>query len=98
MGALVVVTATGFILACAAVLAESGSAASPVGRAGTPWLALLLTAAVLEALTLASDRLPALSDLLDVVLRPPAARGAAAVVWLLLGAWLVTRPTTRTPA
>lgn len=94
VGALAVVTGAGLILACAGVLARSGSGASRVGRSGVPWLVLLLAAAAFEVVTLATDALPTLSDLLDVVLRAPAARGVAAVAWLLLGAWLLTRPAT----
>ena len=91
-GALVVVTGAGLILVCAGVLVRSGSGASRVGRSGMPWMAVLLAAGAFEAVTLATDALPTLSDLLDVVLRAPAARGVAAAAWLLLGAWLVTRP------
>lgn len=94
-GALVAVTSTGLILACVGVLTRSGHGASPVGRSGAPWVAVLLAAAAFEVVTLATDALPALSDLLDVVLRAPAARGGAAVVWLLVGGWLLTRPTAR---
>ena len=93
-GALVVVTGAGLILACVAVLATSGSGASRVGRSGMPWMAVLLAAGAFEAVTLATDALPSLSDLLDVVLRAPAARGVAAAAWLLVGAWLLTRPAT----
>jgi hypothetical protein len=94
-GALVVVTATGVLLAGAGLAAGAGSAAAPVGRAGLPWLAWALVAGAFELLTLAHADLPTLSDLLDVVLAAPAARAAAAVVWLAAGAWLLTRPAQR---
>ena len=99
VGALVVVTATGVLLAAAGLASRAGAAVPPVGRSGLPWLAWALAVVGFELLTLAHGALPTLSDLLDVVLAPPAARAAAAVVWLTSGAWLLTRPahTSRAP-
>lgn len=92
VGALLVVAATGVLLAAAGLGARAGETAPRVGCDGLPWLAWALAAAAFEMLTLAHEDLPTLSDLLDVVLASPVVRGAAAVVWLLAGGWLLTRP------
>lgn len=91
LGALVAVSATGVLLTVAGLLARAGRGAPPVGASGLPWLAWLAAAGGLELITLVVDDVPTLSDLLDVVLAFPAARAAAAVLWLLAGAWLLTR-------
>jgi hypothetical protein len=94
-GALVAVAVTGLLVAGAGLLRRAGEAAAPVGRSALPWLAWLAALAAWEALALATDRVPALSDLLDPVLAQPLVRAAATAGWLAVGAWLVGRPAHR---
>jgi hypothetical protein len=63
-----------------------------VGRRALPWLLWLVALTGWEALALAADGLPTLSDLLDPVLAHPLVRAAATAGWLAAGAWLVGRP------
>lgn len=93
--ALVAVTATGLVLTGLGLAARAGVAAPPVGRAALPWLLWLLVAVAWELLTLVHDALPTLSDVLDPVLAHPPVRAAATVLWLAVGAWLLTRPSDR---
>ena len=71
---------------------RAGAGGRPVDRRATPWLYLLAVALAWEALALADDGLPTISDLLDPVLAPTAARVTATMAWLAVGAWLATRP------
>ena len=94
-GALIAVGSTGAVLAGVGLARRAGEAASPVGRGGWPWLVWIAAAVTWEALTLVDDDLPTLSDLLDPVLGHPAPRGVATICWLMVGAWLLTRPCHR---
>ncbi len=96
-GALLAVATAGLAVAGIGLARRAGAAAPPVGRRGAPWLAWLVAAAAWEAVTLADDDLPALSDLADPVLASPALRGLATLGWLALGTWLATRPRSRQP-
>ncbi|UOY02375.1 hypothetical protein [Blastococcus sp. PRF04-17] len=91
-GALLVVAATGLLVAGTGVAARAGEVAPAVGRRGLPWAAWLVAAAGWELVTLLHDDLPSVSDLADPLLSHPAARATATVLWLAAGAWLVTRP------
>ena len=94
-GALVAVGATGVLVAAVGLARHAGEAAPPVGRRSLPWLGWLAAATAWEAVTLLDDDLPTLSDLADPLLAHPPLRGAATVVWLVAGAWLVPRPRSR---
>ncbi|WP_346618861.1 hypothetical protein [Blastococcus montanus] len=94
-GALLAVGGAGVLVAARGLAGHAGEAAPPVGRRGLPWLGWLVVALVWEVVTLLDPGLPTLSDLADPVLASPAARAAATVVWLVAGAWLVTRPAHR---
>jgi hypothetical protein len=94
-GALLAVGGTGALLAAVGLACRAGEAEAPVGHRGLPWLGWLAAAVAWEVLTLLDDGLPALSDLADPLLAHPPVRGAAAVAWLLAGAWLVSRPGRR---
>jgi hypothetical protein len=94
-GALLAVAAAGLAVAGVGLARRAGAAAPPVGRRGAPWLGWLAAAAGWEAVTLADDDLPTLSDLADPLLASPVLRGAATLAWLAAGAWLVTRPGPR---
>ncbi|GAA3162528.1 hypothetical protein GCM10010531_12970 [Blastococcus jejuensis] len=91
-GALVAVGIAAAVVVTIGLRRRAGAAARPVGRAGLPWLAWLAAPAAWEAVALADDRTPTLSDLLDPVLAQPAVRAAATLCWLAAGAWLVRRP------
>lgn len=95
--ALVAVSVTGVIVLSAALTRRAGEAAEPVGRRGLPWAAWLAAALAWELLVLADDSQPTLSDLMDPVLAQPVPRGAATVVWLAAGAWLLARPARQHP-
>lgn len=90
--ALAAVGVTGTALATVGLVRRAGEAAPTVGRRGLAWLVWATAAFAWELATLAADSLVSLSDLLDPVLAHPLLRGAAAVGWLLAGAWLLTRP------
>ena len=94
-GALLVVGGTGLLVATAGLARRAGEAAPVVGRRGLPWLVYLAAGLAWEVVTLVDDGLPTVSDLADPLLASPAARAAATVGWLVLGAWLVTRPARR---
>jgi hypothetical protein len=96
-GALLAVGGTGGLVVVAGVAGSAGDAAPPVGRRGLPWAGWLAAAVTWELLTLLDGDLPSVSDLADPVLSLPPVRGAATVVWLAAGAWLLTRP-SRGPA
>jgi hypothetical protein len=98
LGALLAVATAGTIVAGTGLVRRSGEAAPPVGRGGLPWLVWATAAVSWEVITLADDDLPTLSDLTDSALASPALRGAATVCWLAAGAWLLTRPSARSPA
>jgi hypothetical protein len=91
-GALLAVGGTGLLVAVAGLAGRAGAAAPPVGRRGLPWLGWLVAAVAWEVVTLLDDDLPTVSDLADVLLGHPLARGAATAGWLVAGAWLVARP------
>ncbi|TFV88211.1 hypothetical protein E4P40_10310 [Blastococcus sp. CT_GayMR20] len=90
--ALVAVGLTGLLAAGYGVTIRAGEAAPPIGRRGAVWLFWLAAAGAWELVTLAHDGLPTVSDLADPVLAHPAARCAAALGWVAVGAWLVSRP------
>ncbi|MGY1711864.1 hypothetical protein ACI8AC_20400 [Geodermatophilus sp. SYSU D00758] len=94
-GALVAVGTAGGAVAVAAMARRSGAAARPVGRRGLPWAVWAAAALGWELVTLLHDGLPTASDLADPVLAHPVARGAATLCWLAAGAWLLTRPRSR---
>ncbi len=94
-GALLAVGGTAALGAAVGVHRRAGAAARPVGRRGLPWLGWVAAGLLWEAVTLLDDDLPTVSDLGDPLLAAPPARAAATVVWLVAGAWLVTRPRTR---
>jgi hypothetical protein len=96
-GALVSVGVAGAVVVLLGLLRRSGEASPPVGRRALPWLAWLAAALSWEVGTLASDDLPAVSDLADPVLAHPVLRAAATLAWLAGGAWLVTRPARADP-
>lgn len=93
--ALVAVVLTGGALAGVGLAWRAGAAAPPVGRAGLPWVAWLGVAVVLELLAFVHDGVPTVSDLLDPVLAHPPLRGAATVLWLAAGGWLLARSAPR---
>jgi hypothetical protein len=88
----VAVAATGLLVAGAGILRRAGEAAAPVGRGALPWLAWLAALAAWEALALAGQDIPTVSDLADPVLAHPLVRAAATAGWLAVGAWLIGRP------
>ncbi|TQN42619.1 hypothetical protein FHU33_2025 [Blastococcus colisei] len=94
-GALIAVSVPGAALVAMGLARRAGQALPTVGPRGLPWLAWLTAAGTWELLMLSDENLPTLSDLLDPVLALPGVRAAAAVGWLLLGAWLITRPGPR---
>ena len=94
-GALVAVGSTGALIAAGGLACRAGEAEAPVGRRGQRWLGWLAAAVAWEVVALLDDDLPTLSDLADPLLAHPPVRGAAAVAWLLAGAWLVSRPGRR---
>jgi hypothetical protein len=91
-GALLAVGGAGLLVAVVGLAGRAGAAAPPVGRRGLPWLGWLAAAVAWEVVTLLDDDLPTVSDLADVLLAHPLARGAATAGWLVAGAWLVARP------
>lgn len=93
--ALVAVVGTGMVLTGVGLARRSGAGVGQVGRSGLPWLVWLAAALGWELLTFVAGDLPTLSDLMDPLLAHPALRGAAAVGWLAVGAWLVGRPGPR---
>jgi hypothetical protein len=95
VGALLVVGATGVAVAVVGLLRRSGHGSPPVGRRGLLWLGLLTAACAWELVTLVDDDLATVSDLADPLLAHPVPRGIAAVCWLWVGAWLLTRPRDR---
>ncbi|MGY1690808.1 hypothetical protein [Geodermatophilus sp. SYSU D01105] len=94
-GALVAVGTAGLAVCAVAVARRAGAGAAPVGRRGLPWLAWLAAALVWEAVALADDDLPTVSDLADPVLAHPGVRAAATGAWLVAGLWLARRPRRR---
>ena len=94
-GALLVVGGTGLLVTAVGLARRAGEGAAPIGRRGLPWLLYLAAGLAWEVVTLVDDGLPTVSDLADPLLASPAARGAATGGWLVLGAWLVTRPRRR---
>ena len=94
-GALLVVGGTGLLVTAVGLARRAGEGAAPVGRRGLPWLLSLAAGLAWEVVTLVDDGLPTVSDFADPLLASPAARGAATAGWLVLGAWLVTRPRRR---
>jgi hypothetical protein len=95
LGALLAVVTVGVIVVGLGLARRSGEAAPPVGRRGVPWLGWLMAAVAWELVTLADDDVPTVSDLADPLLAHPALRGAATLVWLAAGAWLLARPVPR---
>jgi hypothetical protein len=91
-GALVAVVVSGLLITAVGLAARAGEGAPAVGRRGLPWAVWLVAAVVWEVITLMDDDLPTVSDRADPLLAHPLARGAATLVWLAAGAWLVTRP------
>jgi hypothetical protein len=91
-GSLVAVGAAGAVL-CGVGLARRAGAGSPPVRPAVPASVVLGTVILFEAFALAHPAVPTLSDLADRPLATPAVRGAAVLLWLLLGSWLVLRPT-----
>lgn len=71
---------------------RAGAGSRPVNRRASAWLGVPALVLAWEALALADDDLPTISDLLDPVLAPFAARATATLAWLAVGAWLGTRP------
>jgi hypothetical protein len=88
----VAVLAAGAVVVGVALTRRAGAGSPPVGRTARPWLAGLAAVLAWEALALADEDLSTISDLLDPVLAPPAARTTATLAWLAAGAWLATRP------
>jgi hypothetical protein len=91
-GALVAVLTAGGVVVALGLGRRAGEGALPIGRGGLPWAAGLVVLLALEAVALADDDLPTLSDLADPVLAHPAPRAAATLCWLAGGAWLLARP------
>jgi Family of unknown function (DUF6186) len=86
-----VLTAGGAVLG-AGLMRRAGAGSARVGRRSAPWLASSILVLAWEAVALADDDLPTISDLLDPVLAPAAVRAAATLAWLTVGAWLSARP------
>jgi hypothetical protein len=95
LGAFLAVVTAGVIVVGLGLARRAGEAAPPVGRRGVPWLGWLMAAVAWELVTLADDDVPTVSDLADPLLAHPALRGAATLVWLAAGAWLLARPVPR---
>ncbi|MGY1666390.1 hypothetical protein [Geodermatophilus sp. SYSU D00696] len=94
-GALLAVGGAGVLVVAVGLARSAGAGGPPVGRAGRPWLAWLAAGLAWEVLALLDADLPTLSDLADPLLAHPAVRAAATLAWLLAGAWLVARPSSR---
>jgi hypothetical protein len=94
-GALVAVGCAGLLVTGTGLAVRAGEGSPRVGRRGSAWLGWLAAAAAWELVTLAHDGLPSVSDLADPVLASPVVRGAATVLWLAAGAWLISRPRRR---
>jgi hypothetical protein len=92
LGALLAVVTAGVIVVGLGLARRAGEAAPPVGRRGVPWLGWLTAAVAWELVTVADDDVPTVSDLADPLLAHPVLRGAATLVWLAAGAWLLARP------
>jgi hypothetical protein len=88
----VAVLTAGAVVLGVGLLRRAGAGGRPDGRRSAVWLGVLVLVLAWEALALAADDLPTISDLLDPVLAPPAARAAATLAWLAVGARLATRP------
>jgi len=88
----VAVLTAGAVVLGVGLLRRAGAGGRPDGRRSAPWVGSLALVLAWEALALAADDLPTISDLLDPVLAPPAARAAATLAWLAVGARLATRP------
>ena len=97
-GSLVAVTVAGTLVAGRGMVRQAGAGSPAVGRPPIAWWVLLGAGAASEGVALVRADLPTLSDLADPLLAVPAARGAATVLWLALGAWLAARPTGRAAA
>ena len=97
LGALLAVGTAGAIVAGAGLVRRSGETAPPVGRRGLPWLGWGTAAVSWELVMLADDDLPTFSDVADPALAHPALRAAATLCWLAAGAWLLARPSSRSP-
>lgn len=82
----------GSTVVVAGLVRRSGETSPPVGRRGLPWLALAAVVGAWELVTLADEDLPTASDLADPLLAEPLLRGAGTVGWLIVGAWLLSRP------
>jgi hypothetical protein len=88
----VAVLTAGAVVLAAGLVRRAGAGTRPVRSGPPPWLGLLVLLLAWEAVALAAADLPTVSDLLDPVLAPFAARTAATLGWLAAGARLVTRP------
>jgi hypothetical protein len=95
IGALVAVAGTGVLVTLVGLRGRAGAAAPRVGRRALPWAAWLGAAVSWELVALFEGDVPTVSDLADPVLAHPPARGAATVGWLVAGAWLLARPSSR---
>jgi hypothetical protein len=95
LGALVAVAGTGALVTLVGLTGQAGAAAPPVGRRALPWVAWLGAAVTWELVGLLDGDVPTVSDLADPVLAHPPVRGAATVGWLVAGAWLLARPSSR---
>lgn len=95
IGALVAVAGTGVLVTLVGLTGRAGAAAPPVGRRALPWAAWVGAAVTWELVALLVGDVPTASDLADPVLAHPPVRGAATVGWLVAGAWLLARPSSR---
>ena len=86
------VLAAGAVVIAVGLVRRAGAGSPRVAPRRGMWLVVPALALVWEAIALADDDLPTISDLLDPVLAPAPLRATATLAWLALGAWLVIRP------
>jgi hypothetical protein len=88
----VAVLTAGAVVLGVGLVRRAGVGSPRMDRGNVRWLGWLLLVLAWEALALADGGPPTISDLLDPVLAPPAARAAATLAWLAVGCRLATRP------
>jgi hypothetical protein len=91
-GAHLAVLTAGAVVVGVGLARRTGAGSPPAGRTARLWLVCLGLALAGEAVALADEELPTVSDLLDPVLAPWPVRAAATLAWLVAGARLVTTP------
>jgi hypothetical protein len=91
-GSLVAVATIGTLVAGVGLLRRTGAGSPSGGRLPSAWLLLGAVLAVFEVVALLHDDVPTVSDLADPALAVPVIRAAATLVWCVVGAWLVARP------